>query len=152
MPRPLRISTAALNASNKATEVVEDQLKAGVEGRRNILGNESEALRMARNELDKLIDEAEGRGRTLVPEALSEKWEEGAKQTAQAGKQPSDKPSSRWPRWEKTWLKGKVNRKPVNKGKGEGQKQSDQPGSKGMAQNQGEPKARRARQRRTSWR
>jgi hypothetical protein len=51
---------AAQDAERRAGKAV-DQLKAGVErAAESVLGNESEALRMARNELDKLIDQAKG--------------------------------------------------------------------------------------------
>ena len=107
-----------------------------------MLGNESEALRMARNELDKLIDEAKGReGEGAQSEVLSEKSKKGAKQTAQEGKPPSDKPSEQDGQGENDLAQGKGEPKPGEQGKGEGQKQGDQPGGKGMAQNEGEPKA-----------
>lgn len=51
---------AAQDAERRAGKAV-DQLKAGVErAAESVLGNESEALRMARNELDNLIDQAKG--------------------------------------------------------------------------------------------
>lgn len=51
---------AAQDAERRAGKAV-DQLKAGIErAAESVLGNESEALRMARNELDKLIDQAKG--------------------------------------------------------------------------------------------
>ena len=50
----------AQNAERKATKAVEE-LERGVEkAAESILGNEGEALRMARNELDRLIKEVEG--------------------------------------------------------------------------------------------
>ena len=51
---------AAQDAERRASKAIDD-LKSGVEkAAESVLGNESEALRMARNELDKLIDEAKG--------------------------------------------------------------------------------------------
>ena len=55
-------ASAAQDAERKASKSVE-QLKSGVEkAAESVLGNESEALRMARSELDKLINEAKAEG------------------------------------------------------------------------------------------
>jgi hypothetical protein len=130
--------TAALDASNKATKSVE-QLKTGIEkAAESVLGNENEALRMARNELDKLIDEAKG-GEGKKSEVRSEKSEKGAvgeKPTAPAGQKPGDQEGH----GEKGLAQDKGEPKPSGQGKGDGQKPGEQPG-KGMAQNEGEPQA-----------
>ena len=115
--------TAALDASNKATKSVE-QLKAGIEkAAESVLGNENEALRMARNELDKLIDEAKGGGtegeKSRVGSEKSEKGAAGDKQTAQGGKQPGEKDSKQEGQGQKVLAQGKGEPKPGEQGNGE---------------------------------
>jgi hypothetical protein len=109
----------AKDAERKAANAI-DELQKGVEkAAESVLGSESEALRVAKNELDKLIKEAE-------EQAASQSGQKG--QSGQEGQEtpkPSEKP-----------VEAKASPKP-----GEGQKPSEQGQPKGegpkpqMAQN-----------------
>ena len=114
--------TAAQDADHKASKAV-DGLKEGVEkAAESVLGNESEALRMARNELDKLIKEA------------------GDDKQGAGGKEQGDQKSDAKGDVSKTAQKGK-GEQPGKEGEGKGDKQTadaqkgqgkgEQPGKKG---------------------
>jgi hypothetical protein len=142
--------TEAQDANHKASKAVE-ALKEGVEkAAESVLGNESEALRMARSELDKLIDEARGEAgkkpgeagdkKTAAAEGKSDpkdqqpgKNGEGKdpKQTAQKGEEKGEKPGKDG--------EGKDQKQAAQKGEGKGDKPdgkgSDKDGQQ-VAQNQ----------------
>jgi hypothetical protein len=116
-------SAEAKDAERKAANAI-DELQKGVEkAAESVLGSESEALRVAKNELDKLIKEAE-------EQAASQSGQKGQSgQEGQESPKPSEKPGE-----------AKASPKP-----GEGQKPSEQGQPKGegpkpqMAQNGQEP-------------
>ncbi len=97
----------AQDAERKANTLV-DQLQQGVENAaESVLGSETEALRMARTELDKLILEAGQKGQSsqpgqdaekaqasaISPKADSKPSDESKGEAEAAGQQPGDKPS-----------------------------------------------------------
>jgi hypothetical protein len=91
----------AQDAERKANTLV-DQLQQGVENAaESVLGSETEALRMARTELDKLIKEAGEEGGQPKPDAETQSAQASAKEPSDdskgeakgAGKQPGDKPN-----------------------------------------------------------
>jgi hypothetical protein len=119
--------TEAQDANHKASKAV-DALQEGVEkAAESVLGNESEALRMARSELDKLIDEARG-------EADKKPGDAGEKKTAAAdGKgdpkdqQPGKNGEGKDPKQIAQKGEGQVE-KPGKDGEGKDQKQAAQKG------------------------
>jgi hypothetical protein len=81
----------AQDAERKANTLV-DQLQQGVEkAAESVLGSETEALRMARTELDKLIKEAGQEGQSSQPGQDAEKAQASAT-SPKAGSKPSDDP------------------------------------------------------------
>ena len=126
----LRYGSAAeaKDAERKAANAV-DELQKGVEkAAESVLGSESEALRVAKNELDKLIKEAQ-------EQEGGQKGQEG-QESAQQASAKSDKSDAK-------------GQKPVEKGEGEAQdsktaEKGQQPGQKGeegkeAGKSQGEP-------------
>ena len=80
----------AQDAERKANTLV-DQLQQGVEkAAESVLGSETEALRMARTELDKLIKEAGEEGGESKPDA--KKGDAETRRTQASAKEPSDDP------------------------------------------------------------
>ncbi len=91
----------AQDAERKANTLV-DQLQQGVEkAAESVLGSETEALRMARTELDKLIKEAGEEGGESKPDAETRRTQASAKEPSDdpkgeakgAGKQRGEKPA-----------------------------------------------------------
>jgi hypothetical protein len=81
----------AQDAERKANTLV-DKLQQGVEkAAESVLGSETEALRMARTELDKLIKEAGQEGQSSQPGQDAEKAQVSAT-SPKAGSKPSDDP------------------------------------------------------------
>ncbi|MBL9177952.1 MAG: hypothetical protein JNM65_07810 [Verrucomicrobiaceae bacterium] len=148
----LRYGTAAdaKDAERKAANAV-DELQKGVEkAAESVLGSESEALRVAKNELDKLIQEAqeqeEGQkgqeGQKGGPQASDESDAKG-QQTAEKGQKPGEQGKGQGqPQDPKTAQngEGQQGQKPGEKGQDEAQ-DGQKPGEKGQGKGEGqEPK------------
>ncbi len=83
----------AQEAERKANTLV-DQLQQGVEkAAESVLGSETEALRMARTELDKLIKEAGEEGQSSQPGQDAEKAQASATLPKASVQKPGDKPA-----------------------------------------------------------
>ena len=135
-------ATEAKDAERKAANAI-DELQKGVEkAAESVLGSESEALRVAKNELDKLIKEAE-------EQAATQSGQKGQKgQQGQEAPKPSDKSDPSDKTAENTNKPGE-GQKPGQQGQGEGKEpqtaqngqqpgQGEKPGDQG--QGKGEAK------------
>lgn len=130
---------SAQDAERRASKAVE-QLKEGVEkAAESVLGNESESLRMARNELDKLIEQARESGAALDGKSAAGETKHGGEKDSAKGALPGDKPGA---------TEGLADKDGAGKdgearegGKGEQQggqaKEGEKPGKRAMASGQG---------------
>lgn len=134
----------AKDAERKAANAVEE-LKKGVEkAAESVLGSESESLRVAKNELDKLIKEAqeqEGGQKGQQTSAKSDKSDSSDKSNAKGqkpgekGQQPGkDQGEPQDPKVAESGAKPGEGQKPGEQGKGQGQPQDPK-----MAQNGQQP-------------
>ncbi|MDZ4288203.1 MAG: hypothetical protein U0984_09600 [Prosthecobacter sp.] len=123
----------AQEAERKATASVE-QLQKGVEkAAESVLGSETEALRMARSELDKLLDEVRSEDKN-APAASGAKPTADSKATAQASNKPGSTPAGQ----EQKDAKGNPTAANETSPK-DGQQPGGEPNPKGGQQPGGEP-------------
>lgn len=138
----LRYGTAAdaKDAERKAANAVEELQKGVEKAAESVLGSESEALRVAKNELDKLIQEAqeqeEGqKGQKGGPQAFGESDKSDpsdakGQQTAEKGQQPGKGQEG-----QKT---GEQDQKPGETGQGQGQPQDPKTAQSGEKPGEGQ--------------